>query len=238
MSSFRDRVVALTRLPLCSFDEPQFKFQAFNRTPDQVFGSRVCHVRGLPSSRTRWMRWMTQDTPRLHGYAHTAPAPAPAPAGRPAVRDAADGRQTVLGGGGPRASAASVRPQHALTLKPLALPGLSRPGHNTHRSARARRHVQASTIFVPHPFVCRNADCALLSLPVHPGRRCRRLARLANESPEHAARRPVGLSSQPQVLRRPLTSPAQRTRRPQASQDRSQCGVVVPKSLPSPSFTV
>ena len=171
----------------------------------------MCHVRGLPSSRTRWMRWMTQDTPRLHGYAHTAPAPAPAPAGRPAVRDAADGRQTVLGGGGPRASAASVRPQHALTLKPLALPGLSRPGHNTHRSARARRHVQASTIFVPHPFVCRNADCALLSLPVHPGRRCRRLARLANESPEHAARRPVGLSSQPQVLRRPLTSPAQRT---------------------------
>ena len=184
---------------------------SFNRTPDQVFGSRVCHVRGLPSSRTRWMRWMTQDTPRLDGYAHTAPAPAPAPAGRPAgsvTPRTVHGRQTVLGGGGPRASAASVRPQHALTLKPLALPGLSRPGHNTHRSARARRHVQASTIFVPHPFVCRNADCALLSLPVHPGRRCRRLARLANESPEHAARRPVGLSSQPQVLRRPrLTSP-------------------------------
>ena len=166
---------------------------------------------------------MTQDTPRLDGYAHTAPAPAPAPAGRPAVRDAGRcsngaGRSSpraVARGGGPRASAASVRPQHALTLKPLALPGLSRPGHNTHRSARARRHVQASTIFVPHPLarlsVCRNADCALLSLPVHPGRRCRRLARLANESPEHAARRPVGLSSQPQVLRRPLTSPAQRT---------------------------
>ena len=146
------------------------------------------------------------------------PRPRPRPAGRRSdVRDARATvlacSQTVLGarlarGGGPRASAASVRPQHALTLKPLALPGLSRPGHNTHRSARARRHVQASTIFVPHPFVCRNADCALLSLPVHPGRRCRRLARLANESPEHAARRPVGLSSQPQVLRRPrLTSP-------------------------------
>ena len=160
------------------------------------------------------MRWMTQDTPRLDGYAHTAPAPAPAPAGRPAVRDARatvpSCSQTVLGarlarGGGPRASAASVRPQHALTLKTLALPGLSRPGHNTHRSARAR----ADTFKLqPHPFVCRNADCALLSLPVHPGRRCRRLARLANESPEHAARRPVGLSSQPQVLRRPrLTSP-------------------------------
>ena len=145
------------------------------------------------------------------------PQPRPRPAGRRSVTP--DGAQTVLGGarpvargGGPRASAASVRPQHALTLKPLALPGLSRPGHNTHRSARARRHVQASTIFVPHPLarlsVCRNADCALLSLPVHPGRRCRRLARLANESPEHAARRPVGLSSQPQVLRRPrLTSP-------------------------------
>ena len=27
VSSFRDRVVALTRLPLCSFDEPQFNFQ-------------------------------------------------------------------------------------------------------------------------------------------------------------------------------------------------------------------
>ena len=140
----------MSRSPGCLCVALMNRNSSFNRTPDQVFGSRVCHVRGLPSSRTRWMRWMTQDTPRLDGYAHTAPAPArPRPAGRRSV-DAADGRQTVLGGGGPRASAASVRPQHALTLKPLALPGLSRPGHNTHRSARARRRTFKLQPFLYH----------------------------------------------------------------------------------------
>ena len=110
-----------------------------------------CHVRGLPSSRTRWMRWMTQDTPRLDGYAHTAPAPArPRPAGRRS-RDAADGRPIRCSvAGAPGRRAASVRPQHALTLKPLALPGLSRPGHNTHRSARARRRTFKLQPFLYH----------------------------------------------------------------------------------------
>ena len=79
-SSFsRDRVVALTRLPKCSFDEPPI--QVDSTTRDQVYPEREVHVRA--NTFTPWTRFLPRTLAQSLPSPPSPPPPQPPPLSSP-----------------------------------------------------------------------------------------------------------------------------------------------------------